>query len=109
MQLLEFDETVLAPDKRCLMIRNSGSGGGNFLVREPAYTIAVFSKAAKGDLGATLCYIELVKEWLSTNYTKDCIMSVNIIGDTAGPYILGSGRRAYELNLNVITDTGVTR
>ncbi len=114
VQLFEFDEsyneddrTGLAPSDRCLVIRNSGSGGGNFLVREPSMSIMVFSKTRKGDMGVAKQYIELIKQHLSTNYTKDCIISVNIIGDTAGPYNLQSGRRYFELNLRVITGTGI--
>lgn len=108
VQLFEFDEDDLSDSDRCLVIRNSGSGGGNFLVREPSMSIMVFSKAQKGGIAATKHYIELIKQHLSTDYTKDCIMSVNIIGDVAGPYNLQSGRRYFELNLQVITTTGLS-
>ncbi len=106
VQLYEFNEEDLRADERCMLIKNVGNGGGNFLVREPAMIIAVFSKEARGDMSAAKHYIELVKEHISRNFRQDCIMSVNIIGDVAGPYCLQSGRRYFDLNLNVITDTG---
>lgn len=105
IQLYEFDEDDLQTDQRCLLIKNAGSGSGNFLVREPQMTIAVLSKAVRGDSAAAKHYIELIKEHISRNYSIDCIMSVNIVGDTAGPYRLQSGRRYFDLNLTVITDT----
>lgn len=106
VQLYEFEEDDLNDSDRCLLIKNSGNGSGNFLVREPAMTIAVFSKSARGDAAAAKDYIEVIKQHISRNYSIDCIMSVNIVGDTAGPYRLQSGRRYFELNLTVITDTG---
>ncbi len=107
VQLFEFVEEELSDSQRCLLIHNVGSGGGDFLVREPLMEIIVFSKAQRGDIGAIKQYIELIKQHLSTSFTKDCIISVNIIGDTAGPYNLQSGRRYFELNLRVITGTGI--
>ena len=106
VQLFEFDEESLNDDQRCVVIKNSGNGVGNFLVREPAMSIIVLSKAVRGDISYPRDYIERIKDYISTNFTIDCIMSVNIIGDVAGPYRLQSNRRYFELNLNVLTDTG---
>ncbi len=107
VQLYEFNEDDLQDNERCLLIKNVGNGAGNFLVREPSMMIAVFSKAARGDQAAASHYIELIKEYISRNFRKDCIMSVNIVGDKAGPYRLQSGRRYYQLDLQVLTSTGV--
>ena len=106
VQLYEFNEDGLQDGERCLLIKNAGNGVGNHLVRQPAMMIAVFSKAKRGDQAAASHYIELIKDYISRNFTKDCIMSVNIVGDKAGPYRLQSGRRYFDLTLNVITDTG---
>ena len=78
-------------------------------------SIMVFSRARKGDIsysrdyiGSILSYLDLNRLGDSTNFSIDCIMSFNVIGGVAGPYRLQSGRRYFELNLNVITDTGET-
>lgn len=105
-QLYEFNEDSLADDERCVLIKNTGGGVGNYLVREPAMSIIVFSKNQRGDISVPRDYIERIKVYISTNYDIDCIMAVNIIGDVSGPYRLQSNRRYFELNLNVITDTG---
>lgn len=109
-QLYELDEEAkgLLENDRILLIKTTGGGVGNYLVRQPQMSIMVFSYARKGDINPTRDYINLIKEYISTNFTIDCIMSVNIVGDVAGPYRLQSGRRYFELNLNVITDTGVS-
>ena len=108
VQLYELDEFAKGIDESDLimLIRNVGSGSGNFLVREPQMAIVVFADTAKTKTSLAKHYIELVKQWVSRNYRKDCIMSVNIVGDVAGPYPMQSGRRYFELNLSVITDTG---
>lgn len=106
VQLFEFDEESLNDDQRCVVIKNSGSGVGSYLLRTPAMSIIVLSKAARGDISYPRDYIERIKDYISTNYSVDCIISANIIGDVSGPYRLQSGRRYFELNLNVLTDTG---
>ena len=105
VQLYEFTENALADDERCMLIRNVGSGSGNYLVREPQMMIVVMSKVA-GDMQAAYQYAMLVMSYISKNYRTDCIMGLNAVGDVAGPYPLASGRRAFEINLTVITDTG---
>tara|TARA_R110002020_G_scaffold475890_1_gene713763 strand:+ start:25526 stop:25954 length:429 start_codon:yes stop_codon:yes gene_type:complete len=106
VQLYEFNEDELADTDRCLVIKNTGNGVGNYLLRTPSVSIMAFSRARKGDISYPRDYIERIKDYISTNFRIDCIISANIIGDVAGPYRLQSGRRYFELNLNVITDTG---
>lgn len=106
IQLFEFNEEDLNDDQRCLVIKNAGNGVGNYLLRTPAMTITVLSKAVRGDISYPRDYIERIKDHISTNFSVDCIISVNIIGDVAGPYRLQSNRRYFELNLNILTDTG---
>ena len=110
IQLYELDESArdLGSEDRMLLIKNTGAGIGNYLLRAPSVSIMTFSSTRSGDLKYARDYIERIKDYISTNFRIDCIISANIIGDVAGPYRLQSGRRYFELNLNVITDTGET-
>lgn len=110
VQLYEFNEEDpnLSDNQLALVIKNSGSGTGDFLLREPAMNIFIMSDKQRKRMGQAKYYADLVKNHLSRNFRKDCIISVNIIGDVAGPYRLQSGRRYFDLNLQVITSTGVT-
>lgn len=109
VQLYELDEesNSVRENELLMVIKNSGNGSGNYLVREPAMSIIVFSDTLREKMSLAKHYAETIKNHLSINFRKDCIMSVNIIGDVAGPYRLQSGRRYFELNLQVITTTGV--
>lgn len=107
-QLYEFDETVTNNYERILLIRNSGAGGGDWEVKSPIVTLSAFSRVGTvGDGFFARNFMELVKRQIDESSYSEFLHGINTVGDVSGPYITESGRRAYELTLTLLADTGV--
>lgn len=100
-QMNELDTTNLG-NKRVIMIRNTGgisNSANRTLYKERSMLIGVVGLVGESDSVIAGGLAESIERWLVKNYTDGkCLMNVVSQG-VSGPFLMGDGRRAYEVNI----------
>ena len=96
-------EQELECDERCVMIRKSGGSGADEYLRNPI--ISIYMMGTISD--AHLIIAERIGEMLDyvlDNYKSGCTIGATVQGDIEGPYLMASGRPAYEFNIQTTVE-----
>lgn len=105
-QLRELQEVNLDDADRCLLIKSSGSGGGDRYVSMPTYTIASIGKVNETSVYAEEYANEIYAALLLFEST-DCVISMEPMGNVSGLMKTGSSRPVHDMEFSVKVDSGL--
>lgn len=101
-----FDEQAagITASTRILLIKSVGNSGTRY-VSEPTFLFAVMGKAGESPAYAET-YANLLYEALLDFEHADCIISIDPVSPVNGAHPMESGRSAYDMEFNVMVDSG---
>lgn len=106
VQLREFQDNTLDDNDRCLLIKVSGSGGGDRYVSMPTILFASFGKVGETPVYAEEYANKIYAALLLFNAT-DCLISVEPMGNVSGLFRTGSNRPVHDMEFSSKVDSGL--
>lgn len=102
LQLFEFREDKLRDDDRCIFIRLIGdSSVAPNLIRSNQIIVGFVSRKGDGDVAISRFRADAIYQFFINNFEKNDMHG--IVPSTPGtPFILGSGRRVFEMTLDTL-------
>lgn len=104
-QLRLFNETVLDSDSRCLLIKISGSGGGNRYVSKPTILFSILGKVGENAVYAEEFANKVYAALLDFEFA-DSVISIDPLGGVNGALLTESNRPVYDMEFTTKIDSG---